>query len=283
MPSAESDALRNAYSLMSQRIATNPKMDMQSLREMVGELQAQASEPAEVAYEEVVYSNQAALWCKPVAAKPDRVILYTHGGGYISDTKDTVRKLAGHLAKASNSIAFVPDYRLAPESTFPAQLDDMVTAYHWLLRHGFRADSIAIAGESAGGNFATATVLKLKMDGVSLPTAIVGFSPWFDLEGVGKTFDTNAATDAFLSRQASQMMAKMFLGSDHKPTEPLVNPLYGDLRGFPPMYLVAGSHENLLSSIQEFTARTKSAGVAVTLEVSEGMQHAFVYMAGRAP
>lgn len=203
MPSTESEALKDQFRTISGRMAANPDMDISTLRDMVDGLQARASEPIGVTYEEVLAGGRAALWCNPLEGAQDRVILYTHGGGYISNTMDTARKLAGHLAKATGCRALVPDYRLAPEHPFPAQLEDATAVYHWLLDQGTEPGHIATAGESAGGNLATTTVLKLREDGAPLPAAGTGFSPWYDLEAIGETFDTNADTDAFLSRQVN--------------------------------------------------------------------------------
>lgn len=95
-----------------------------------------------------------------------------------ADSRHSHRKLAGHLAKAAGCLALLVEYRLAPEHPFPAAVDDCAAAYRWLLARGFRPDCIATAGDSAGGNLATATVLKLKLDGLPLPAATVAFSPW---------------------------------------------------------------------------------------------------------
>ena len=103
MPSKESQSLRDQFQAMSNRMVANPEMDIHSLRDMFETLQAQASEPTSVTYEEVLAGGHSALWCTPLGAAQDRVVLYAHGGGYISFTKDTIRKLAGHLAKATGS------------------------------------------------------------------------------------------------------------------------------------------------------------------------------------
>ncbi len=282
MPSPESQALEQQFRAMSGRMAANPAMDLETLRELVEPVHLRASEPTDVTYEEITIGDRGALWAKPLDADRSRVILYTHGGGYIANTMHTARKAIGHLAKAAGTLALTPDYRLAPEHPFPAQLEDTTAAYRWLLERGFEAHSIAIAGESAGGNLATGTALKLREMSLPLPGAIIGFSPWFDLLGETETFDTNAATDGFLSRDASAMMASMFLGGAD-PHGPLTNPRHADLAGLPPMYLTAGGHETLLSAITDFADRARAQGVQVELEIAAGQQHAFVYMAGRAP
>jgi monoterpene epsilon-lactone hydrolase len=283
MPSTESDALRAHFQSMADRTAANPEMDLSTLRGILEELHQRAAEPTGVTYEEVDAGGRPALWCIPVDGTDDRVILYTHGGGFVVNTMDSHRKVAAHLAKATGARALVLDYRLAPEHPFPAQLDDAVAAYTWLLDQGIEAGHIATAGDSAGGNLATALVLKLRDDGVALPAAIVGFSPWYDMECVGKTLETNAATDAFVQREVVQNMAAMFLGDHGSVTDPLANPLHADPTGLPPMYLTAGDKETLQDNAERFADMARNAGVDVTLEITEGMQHIHPVMAGRAP
>jgi monoterpene epsilon-lactone hydrolase len=282
MPSTESDALRAHFQVMSDRLTANPEMDLPALRGMLEELHQRTAEPTRVTYEEVDAGGRPALWCIPLDGADDRVILYTHGGGFVTGTMDSHRKLAGHLAKETGVRALVLDYRLAPEHPFPAQIDDAVAAYQWLLGLGIQPDHIATAGDSAGGNLATAVVLKLRDDGAPLPAAIVGFSPWYDMEIGGTTLDTNAATDAFVSREVAQNMAMMFLGEGGSASDPLANPLHADAHGLPPMYLTAGTHEGLQDNAERFMDIAKNAGVDVTLEVVEGMQHIHPVMAGRA-
>jgi acetyl esterase/lipase len=286
VPSKESDALRAHFQSMSDRMAANPQMDLVTLRGTLEELHERAAEPTGVTYEEITIDGPAselpAIWCIPVDGTDDRVILYTHGGGFVTNTRHSHRKLAGHLAKATGCRALVLEYRLAPEATFPAQLEDAVAAFAWLVEQGIAPEHIATAGDSAGGNLATAVALKLREDGRPQPAAVVGFSPWYDLEGTGSTMDTNADKDAFVQRPVVQHLGSQFIG-DASLQDPLANPTYADLAGLPPLFLTVGGHETLLDSVEQFADRAKNAGVEVALEVAEGQQHVYPFMAGRAP
>jgi acetyl esterase/lipase len=286
VPSKESDALRAHFQSMTDRMAANPEMDLVTLRGTLEELHERAAEPTGVTYEEITIDGPAgelpAIWCIPLDGADDRVILYTHGGGFVTNTRHSHRKLAGHLAKATGCRALVLEYRLAPEATFPAQLEDAIAAHQWLIDQGIAAEHIATAGDSAGGNLATAIALKLREDGRPLPAAVVGFSPWYDLEGTGSTMDTNADKDAFVQRPVVEHLGGQFIGTGSLK-DPLANPTYADLAGLPPLFLTVGSHETLQDSVEQFADRAKNAGVEVTLEVAEGMQHVYPFMAGRAP
>lgn len=280
--SAPSDALRARFKAMADRMAANPEMDLWTMRVMLEEVHLEAAEPEGVTYAEVDAGGVPAMWCVPQGAATDRVILYTHGGGFVCNTMHSHRKLAGHLAKAAGVRALVLDYRLAPEHPYPAQIEDAVAAYRWLLGQGVRPEHVATAGDSAGGNLATSLVLKLRDQGDPLPAAIVGFSPWYDMEHKGD-FETNAATDALVSRPVAEGMATMFLGESGSPSDPLANPLHADPAGLPPMFLSAGGHETLRDNAERFADKAKAAGVDVTVEITPGMQHVFPFMAGRAP
>jgi monoterpene epsilon-lactone hydrolase len=278
--SPESAALADAYRTLAARFAANPDMSLEQLREMFDPLGHQQAEPRGVTYEETPAGSRPAIWATPEGAVEGRVILYTHGGGYIAHSMATSRKLVGHLAAAAGARALIPDYRLAPENPFPAALHDAIAAYEFLLDSGHAPERIAFAGESAGGNLAAAMIVRARDVGLPLPGAYVGFSPWFDLLGEKPSFDNGK--DLFLLRPVSQMMAGMYLG-DGDAHQPQANPLHADLHGFPPSYVTAGADESLVDAVTDFSAKARDAGVDTTLEIAEGMQHAFQWMAGRAP
>jgi epsilon-lactone hydrolase len=282
-PSAESEAMRNVFSTMTMRTAANPEMDLESMRDMLESMYALTAEPAGVTYEEVVAGKRPSLWCLPLDAAQDRVILFAHGGGFMGNSMHSHRKLAAHLARAAGTRALVFDFRLAPEHPFPAQLEDAVTAYRWLLDQGFEPGRIATAGDSAGGNLAISLVLKLRDDGLPLPAAIVAMSPWLDMEVSGQGFTVNAANDAFLSREVVAHLAATFLGNGGSPKDPLANLLYADPAGLPPVYMSYGGFEALRDNSERFAAIAGPAGVDVTLDLADGMQHDYMMMAGRAP
>jgi acetyl esterase/lipase len=280
--STEADFLRALYQTWSERMAANPALTIADLRGLFDEWQQPTREPEGVSYKSETVAGVEALWALPLDADPQKVILYTHGGGFAVGSAASHRKLAGHLAKHLGVTALVLDYRRAPEHPFPAQLEDATAVYRELLARGFKAHDITTSGDSAGGNLAIATVLKLRDDGVALPGAVIAFSPWLDMEHVGKTLQTNAATDALVSKAVLEAMSGMFLGEQGSRTNPLANPLKASYTGFPRLYLNAGSQETLLDNATGLAGIAKAAGVNVTLSVVDGMQHVFPFLAGRA-
>lgn len=283
MPSKEWSALRDTFVACAPKtvaglMAANPGTDLSG----IDGIYRLGAEPTDVTYAEVAAAGLPAIWANPLGCDTERVLVYFHGGGFVSGSKDTHRKVAAHLAKAAACRALIPDYRLAPEHTFPSQLDDARAVYDWLLAQGYQPSKIALAGDSSGGNIATAAALALKRDNRLLPGAIVAFSPWYDMEANGETFESNAASDAAISRPLVQTFGSMFLGR-HSPTDPLANPLYADPAELPPIFLTCGSHETLQDNVERFAALARRAGVDVALQVEKGMQHVYQLMAGRVP
>jgi acetyl esterase/lipase len=211
------------------------------------------------------------------------VIVYTHGGGFAVGSADSHRKMAGHLAKELGVISVILHYRRAPEHPFPAQLEDAVAAYKALLEQGYEPAKILTAGDSAGGNLAVASVLKMRELGLPLPGGVIAYSPWLDMAMRGPSLETNAETDALVGKPILEAMAGMFLGEETNPLNPLANPLENDFSGYPPLYINAGGAETLLSDSERLYKKAKEQGVNATLSVVDGMQHVFPALSGRAP
>jgi monoterpene epsilon-lactone hydrolase len=281
--SSEADFLRTLYKGWSDRMAADPALTIGDLRSLFEEWHQATREPEGVTYKRSLLAGVEALWALPVDADLSKVILYTHGGGFVVGSTSTHRKFAGHLAKHLGVTAVVIDYRRAPECPFPAQLEDSTAVYRDLLTRGFKAQNITTAGDSAGGNLAISTVLKLRDDGVALPGAVIAFSPWLDMEHIGKTLESNAATDVLVNMSVVQSMSALFLGENGSRTNPLANPLKANYKkGFPRLYITVGSAEALLDNSTDLAEIARAAGVNVTLSVVEGMQHVFTFLAGRA-
>lgn len=287
MASTESKILTNLYTSMKERMMANPDMSLEDRRSLLELLHEPASEPTKVTYEEVQCpgTKRPAIWCKPfTTGKIESVILYLHGGGGFAGSPSSHRKLAGHLAKAAESLVLVTDYGLVPEQPFPEGLNDAVATYMWLVDvKGYEPHRIALAGDSAGGNVAVALGLKLKQLGARLPAAVAPFSPWLDMECTGESLTFNAEKEALTPPGMLNFISSMYLGQNTSPKDPLANPLYGDFKGYPPLFISVGGWEALLSDSTRLADRAREAGVEVKLEVAPEMQHVYHFMVGRAP
>ena len=280
--STQPDFLRALYQSWSDRMAANPALTIADLRSLFDEWHQPTLEPEGVTYKSDALAGVEGVWVLPHGTDPKKVILYTHGGGFAVGSSASHRKMAGHLAKHLGVTAVVIDYRRAPEYPFPAQIEDSTVVYKELLRRGYRAGDLVTSGDSAGGNLAISTVLKLRQEGAPLPGAVIVFSPWLDMEHVGETLQTNAATDALVGKAILEGMSGMFLGEKGSRIDPLANPLKASYKGFPRLYVNAGSAETLLDNAQDLARIARNDGVSVTLSVVDGMQHVFPFLAGRA-
>ena len=209
-------------------------------------------------------------WIAPPDADKRHVILFFHGGGYVSGSVAIHKLLCVSLARAAGMRILLPEYRLAPENPFPAALEDAISAYRWLMAQEFKPADIIIAGDSAGGGLALATALALRDAGEALPIAVVCLSPWADLTLTGKSYQSKAKTDPVLTAEKLRRWASSY--TDEKNlTNPLVSPVYADFHGFPPLLIQVGSEEVVLDDATQVTEKAKAAGVDVTLKVWPGM------------
>jgi acetyl esterase/lipase len=283
MASKQSYELVDLYKRLSGAIAANPNMsvgEMRAVEEHVGDATA---EPGGVDYIEVDAAGVLAMWTVPKNCAEDRVLLCAHGGGYISWSMYSHRKMYAHYAKKIRCRALIVNYRLAPETRHPGQVNEIAKAYRWLLDQGITPNHLAIAGDSAGGSLAIATLVRLRELGEPLPVASMPLSPWVDMELTGNTFESNKNNDALVSREMSEYMVSNFLGEKGNRRDPLANPLFADLRGLPPVYIQVGGFELLLDDSRALAEALKKAGVDVKLEVFPEMQHIFNLLAGTAP
>ncbi|MGE5606156.1 MAG: alpha/beta hydrolase [Bacteroidota bacterium] len=214
-----------------------------------------------------------AEWIFLSQLKKDRVIFYLHGGGYVSGSCADHRIHVAKFVKGSGVSALLFEYRLAPEHPFPAAIEDSVTAYRWLLKQGTSPSQIVFAGDSAGGGLCLVNLLALKDQDVPLPKAAVALSPWTDLKCTGDSYRTNA-TKCMSPEGTWTAFSKHYVG-DNDPCLPLISPLYGDLRGLPPLLIYAGGDEILRDDSIRFADKAKAAGVDVTLKVGKGLFHCY--------
>jgi phosphinothricin tripeptide acetyl hydrolase len=228
--------------------------------------------PPEVKVERVSAPVAPAEWLRPPGAVAGRVVLYLHGGGYVIGSPRSHRHLAAAIATAGQASALLLDYRLAPEHPYPAAVDDATAAYRWLLDQGIAPGRIVIAGDSAGGGLTVATLLALRDAGLPLPAGGACISPWVDLTFSGASYRTRAAADPIVTRPGIDEMARAYLGAT-AARAPLASPLFGDLRGLPPLLIHVGSDEVLLDDAVQLADRAKTAGVDATLEVWDRMIH----------
>lgn len=220
-------------------------------------------------------------WIRPEGVDRTRTLVYLHGGGYSIGSVETHRHFISKLARRTGMQALAVDYRLAPESPFPAQLEDSLRAWRWLRRRGLDPERAVIAGESAGGGLTMSTLIALRDAGEPLPARAALLSPWVDLTLRGASHRENARVD-FLARPVVETYVRRFMPPGVQPTHPLVSPVYADLTGLPPLLIQAGGAEALRDDARMLAERARACGVDATLSIYEDGIHAFMLFAGVA-
>jgi acetyl esterase/lipase len=211
-----------------------------------------------------------------------RTILYLHGGGYVSCSPATHRPITAALARLTPARVFALDYRLAPEHPFPAALDDAVRAYRWILAGGVPPQTLALAGDSAGGGLAIATLLRLRHEGAPSPACAVLMSPWTDLAATGPSVQENDnLCDMF--RPENMAAFAVCYAPSHAWRESAVSPLYGPVDGLPPLHLQVGAGELLLDDAVRLHDRVKATGGESELVVFDGVFHGWQMLDGVVP
>ena len=260
------------------------ELTIQGIRDTFAEWSTLTEETAEVAYREVEAGFVRAMWILPKERDDGKVLLCSHGGGYVGGSMQVHAKFFGHVAKAVGCRALSVDYRLAPEFPHPAPVDDMTAAYRWLIaEQGYRPTDIALIGDSAGGALALTNIANMRNKGLPFPAATISISPWACKDTSSPSYETNLDKDVLTKRELSSWLADIVIGENGDWRDPLINPLYIDYDGFPPMYLQVGGYEAILNDSTRIAERAQQAGVDVALDVVPGMQHCFQLMAGHAP
>jgi acetyl esterase/lipase len=241
-----------------------------------------SAEPGQVDYLETQADGVPVMWALPHARVDDRVLLCIHGGGFISGSIYTHRKLFAHMAKAAGVRALLVGYRILPQGVHPAPVDDVVTAYRWLLDQGVSPGNVVFTGDSAGGALSITSQLRARDRGLPLPAGAMPLSPWTDFEVTGASIESNSGKDVLFSRAWIERMSADFrAGAD--PKDPQVSPIYADLTDIGPLYIQVGADELLLDDSRRLADQARTHGVQVTLDIYPEMQHTFHMMAGRAP
>ena len=204
----------------------------------------------------------------------DRGVLYLHGGGYVLGSLDTHAELMARVASACRAPVLGVDYRLAPEHPFPAAVDDALASYEHLIDAGIKPQSIVVAGDSAGGGLALALMLRLKEQGKPLPAGAILFSPWSDLTASGDSVATRREADPMITPDLLNPMAAHYR-AEVDAANPLISPLFGDLKGLPPLLIQVGDAEILLDDSTRLATRAEAADVNVQLEIFDGAFHVF--------
>lgn len=204
----------------------------------------------------------------------NRLLIHVHGGCYVSNPGESGTVEAILMAGLGGFKVISVDYRMPPDAPYPAALDDAMTVWKAALKMT-DPRNMAIFGTSAGGALTLSMVLRAKQEDLPLPGAIASGTPMADLTGRGDSFATNAMLDNVLVAYGASCDKRAALyANGHDLKDPLLSPVYGDMRGFPPTILTTGTRDLLLSNTVRVHRKLRQAGVEAVLQVFEGQSHA---------
>jgi acetyl esterase/lipase len=274
MPSWQSSFL-DRFRRIGRPTGANAETDIAELRRQYAYLSDRfGAPPREAVFEPAQVGPLKGEWVRMPNSSPDRLILYFHGGGYIAGSPETHRALIARLAQAGEATAFSLAYRLAPEFAFPAAVRDGIDAYRHLISKNVSPQQIVFAGDGSGGGLAFAVLHAVRNANLPMPAACVALSPWADLSLSGWSVLQNAKSDTALNWELLFVSARHYLKKTN-PADPYASPAFASFKDFPPVMVHAGSLEMLRDDASRIGDRAADAGVPVSVEIYDGMQHVF--------
>ena len=224
--------------------------------------------------------NMDAEWVGDMQA--EHTLLYLHGGGYILGSIDTHRSMVTRLCKFANMRGLIIDYRLAPENPFPAAIEDAEEAYDFLIGEGVSAEKMFLAGDSAGGGLSLALMQKLREHDKPQPKAVALMSPWTDHTMSGASIKTHYERDPMIDAEKMHLAIDWY-GPNQDKRNPLISPIFADLKGFPPMFVQVGSEEVLFDDSTRLVDNAKRDKVEAELQIWPDMPHVHQIAHGFVP
>jgi epsilon-lactone hydrolase len=182
--------------------------------------------------------------------------------------------LVSEIIKNAHISALMIEYRRAPESPFPAALEDAVESYKYLLAQGYKPENIAIGGDSAGGGLAVATLLFLKNNQIPLPKCSILLCPWVDLTFHFPSIERLDESDCIIDVKELKYRADLYIGKA-EVKNPYISPYFGDLSGLPDTYVQTAEEDVLVDEGVAFAEKAQKAGVKVEVETEKRAFHVY--------
>jgi acetyl esterase len=221
---------------------------------------------------------------RPVETRSEGLVIFLHGGGFVIGNLETHDHVCRDLCRRAGIVVLAVDYRLAPEAKFPAAVDDSVKATCWAARNASRLSidpgKIIVAGDSAGGNLAAVTAIRLRdEDGPPLRGQLLIY-PVTDYHTPGTASYITHASGFSLTRGAMIRFWREYLADETYATHVHAAPLRAsDLSNLPPALVLTAEFDPLRDEGEAFARKLADAGVAVTLKRYDGLIHGFFRMA----
>ncbi|MCY1336570.1 putative acetyl-hydrolase LipR [compost metagenome] len=268
--------LRGALRLLFRGLM-RPPMPVAMQRLVLRALTASTLAPRGLVRQEGQLAGRPCEWHRPQGGS-HVVLLYLHGGAFITGSPATHRAITANLAKRAGVAVCALDYRLAPEHPFPAARDDALAAYRELLGAGYPASRIVIGGDSAGGNLSLITALEIRRQGLPQPAGLLCFSPATDLSGTRQ--HQPAAGDPLIHPAWVEQAMDLYCPPGMDRRDPALSPVFADLSALAPMLVQVGEDEVLRDDSLHLAERVRAAGGWVRLERYPALWHVFQAHAG---
>lgn len=242
------------------------------------------TDPA-IQFNAVNVNGVPAEWVLAPNADSGRRLLYIHGGAYAMGSPKSHRRLTAKFSEIANAAVLAVDYRLMPEHSRMAGIEDCRTAYRWMLDNGPAgagpATAIFVAGDSAGGNLTLSLIAWVRDQGLRAPNAAVALSPATDSSFGSPSLRNNMGTDPMLGPlfkslariPRTVLLWGAWLLTRLRPSHPVVSPVFGDLSGLPPLLVHASETEMLFDDSRRYVNKAAAAGSPVTLQTWSHMVH----------
>lgn len=284
-PSAEVQAVVSSFAGFKSAVKGVPlRQRIPALRRLMDNFFADR-DIAGFAFQPVRCDGVPAEWVLPPQADNGRRTLYIHGGAFALGSPRSHRSVTTRFAEMTGGAVLAIDYRLMPEHPRAAGIADCRNAYVWMLDNGpdgpASAQTVFVAGDSAGGNLALALIAWVRDQGLRLPDAGVALSPLTDSTLASPSFKTNRLSDPLLGPVFGAMTwvprylllwASLFQ-SRINPRDPGISPVLGDLAGLPPILVQVGAQEMLRDDARRYVNRAQAAGSPVALQTWEHVMH----------
>jgi acetyl esterase/lipase len=216
-----------------------------------------------------------------------RVVMYMHGGAFLTCGANTHDRLVTTLSKYADAPVLVVNYRMVPKHSIGQAIDDCCDGYRWLRGRGYGPEQIVLAGDSAGGYLSIALAERLLGEGEE-PAAIVCMSPLMQIAKGPKQAHPNIRADAMFSAKAFDAFVDLITSAAERHTvdgrpEEIYEPLDHIQAGLPRMLIHVSGSEVLLHDARLAAQRLSAAGVPVQLRVWPGQMHVFQIAAPMVP
>ncbi len=241
--------------------------------------QFRAARPPNIEATDLIANGVPCRVFRPKGDKPRAGVIYGHGGGFVLGSPETHDDMCAEMAAGADCVVVLMDYRLAPEHPFPAQLEDSIKVWRWMIgdskQYGIDRTRIIAAGDSAGGQMSVALAMTLREMELPQVSGMVLIYPWLGVDMETPSYQRNADQPS-LSSDEMKFYMESFLGppgSSAWRNHKAVPNLALDLTGMPPAFITVAGHDPLHDDGVIFHAKLKAAGVASEVREEPALAH----------